>query len=360
MPIDTKPPVHIPLDEQAMMTQYLESLDAERRAKLAANADLIRNFSDYALAKGIVLSNADFDYYPKIGIIAQQRGIFWKLANELQRDKDGLVQFSDLRARFPHTGYMAGYLRGEQFTAMVHPHFRRGLYAGNNFAPLFVDRFWQMQTQMRTEKSAAFIAVDEDRVRIEQDDLCYAELDTWYGAKFSEDVAQIPVGITKLRPPLDISESQIHFFFRDAYSLQIAWSRLGTIKTFQGIEFKSNSVRISVDGTDYFPARYVHAEFDLQRGVFRHLDGAMQYYTEAEYLQRRDSDFNHNAKNLNHLKARSRKLFKFNCDLQAAVMSDLSSHFWTGNPLAIEYFSGATPRILMKQSPEFDNKMRSS
>lgn len=339
MTINYQATVPVTFDEEAAMARYVEALETERRETLLAHADLIQDFRTYARSKGVALGEGDFDYDPKIGIIAKQSGIFWKLAHELQRDKDGLVLFSDLKAAFPNASSMAGYLRGGQFTAMAHPHFRRALNERNNFAPHFVSRFWQMQP----ETLAAFLAVDEDRVRINRDDLCYVELDTWYGAKFAEDVRSISAGIAKLRPPLDISESQTRFLFSDAHSLQIAWSEKAGIKTFQGIEFKTDQVRVSVGEIDYFPARYIHAEFDLQRGVFRHFDGAMQYYTSAEYLEQRDSDLNHNTKHIKHVKARSKKLFKFNCDMQVSVMSDLCSHFWTGNPLAIEYFSGAYP-----------------
>ena len=34
------------------------------------------------------------------------------------------------------------------------------------------------------------------------------------------------------------------------------------------------------------------------KNYFRHFDGAIHFYTENEYLSRRDSDFNYNSKTL--------------------------------------------------------------
>lgn len=130
------------------------------------------------------------------------------------------------------------------------------------------------------------------------------------------------------------------------YCLDIKWAQEGSIKTFQSLELKSENVKIEVDGVTVFPARYIHAEFDINAGTFRHFDGAMQYLSEIEYFARRDSDFNYNAKNHTQIKSQSRKLFKLNGPMQVKTWVDLVCHFLAGDPLAYEYFSGAYPRHL--------------
>ena len=116
-----------------------------------------------------------------------------------------------------------------------------------------------------------------------------------------------------------------------------------TVKSFQALELKSDAVTMDYQCRTYHPARYVHTEFDISEGAFRHFDGAIQYLSEEEYRQRRDSDFNHNAKSRSHLKARSRKLFKINGRVEVDEWSELLCHFLAGNPLAIEYISGSSP-----------------
>lgn len=91
----------------------------------------------------------------------------------------------------------------------------------------------------------------------------YKEFDTWYGAKFSENIELIPDGIVHLRPPLDLDNSFVSLFFNNTYSLDIKWSTKGKIKTFQSEEFKTEDVFILHNRNIVYPVRYVHAEFDL-------------------------------------------------------------------------------------------------
>ncbi len=81
-----------------------------------------------------------------------------------------------------------GLLQTDQFILLAHPHFRRGYHRLNNYAPQFVDLFWQLNEL----EVSRFIGLDEDRVRINLDNRMYMELDTWYGAPFSKQVDKIP------------------------------------------------------------------------------------------------------------------------------------------------------------------------
>jgi hypothetical protein len=143
-------------------------------------------------------------------------------------------------------------------------------------------------------------------------------------------------------------------FFADAYALDIKWSQQDHIKTFQALELKTNRVTVRLGDQDYYPARYMHAEYDLLLGAFRHFDGAIQYYTEAEYEARRDSDLNHNAKTLDLVKARSRKLFKFNGSLSVSQWVNLCCHYLSGNPLVYEYFTGQYPTHIAEVLPKLE------
>ena len=89
--------------------------------------------------------------------------------------------------------------------------------------------------------------------------------------------------------------------------------------------------------------RYAHAEFDLEQNYFRHFDGAIHFYTQEEYYDRRDSDFNYNSKNDVKIKTLSEKIFKFNGKIGIEFWIEFLGHFMTGNPLVIEYFEGKYP-----------------
>lgn len=137
-------------------------------------------------------------------------------------------------------------------------------------------------------------------------------------------------------------------FFADVHCLDIKWSHDECIKTFQALEIKSEKTWLNFGGENYHPARYIHVEFDVAKGMFRHFDGAMQYFTEEEYLQRQDSGFNYNAKSRDQIKARSKKLFKLNGPVETKTWSDLCRHFFAANPLMHEYFSGNYPKHIIE------------
>lgn len=184
------------------------------------------------------------------------------------------------------------------------------------------------------------------------------EKDTCYGAKFDRDIGSISDGIVKLRPPLNVEDYLTSFFFSDSYSLDIKWASKERIKSFQAEEFKTDKIKIFRDGVVYFPVRYIHAEYDLDKENFRHFDGAIHFYTETEYYSRRDSDFNYNNKSQSQIKTLSEKLFKMNGQIDVTTWIEFTSHFMTGNPLVFEYFEGKYPKHIdeMLEKSRLKNK----
>lgn len=327
------------LSDEQLLARYREGLVRMQAEKLEESAPIVDAFIDYCASKGVELTHTDFDFVQTTGIVAKSPGLLFRLIGEILIERDGLLPFKTLLDHFSLTGCQEGYVNCGNFLAMAHPYFRRGLGEINNFAPRFIEKFWAFPT----ESVSSFIALDEDRVRINVDGRCYFEADTWYGAQFSEDVVGIPTGVTKLRPPPDLSPSIVSFFFANAYALDVKWTQEGNIKTFQALELKTEDVKFQTADGDIHPARYIHAEYDLTLGAFRHFDGAVQHFTAKDYFGRRDSDFNYNAKNAMQIKASSKKLFKFNGRIETSEFVDMCCHFLAGNPLSIEYFEGKYP-----------------
>jgi hypothetical protein len=328
-------------DEQhdEMIARYRADMANESRERLAEAADLIAKFTALAASKSVTLSAESFEYIRTTGIVAKAPGIARTLLGSINTERDGLLAFNEIARRFPPSPQYQGCFAGSDFILMAHPCYRRGMHPVANWAPRFIDLFWQFDG-LGIKK---YIALDEDRVRIDVDGLGYFEADTWYGAPFEEDIPNIKLGIVKLRPPLDIKSSHISLFFADAYCLDIKWSQSDGIKSFQALELKTEDTRIELAGMHYFPARYLHAEFDLTANCFRHFDGAIQLFTEEGYFQRRDSDFNMTMKNPAHIKARSTKVFKINGPLRTEDWVEFCCHFYAANPLTFEYFSGEYP-----------------
>jgi hypothetical protein len=325
--------------DDELITRHVQMQKELQVKQLVEHKTLIIAFKEFSAKKGVNLSDENFTWVPTIGIVATASGLLERLIGEIPRQRDRLASLDTLTQTYPYSSYHAGYMRTEHFMIMAHPHFRRGLHGNNNFAPHFIDLFWELDVKGISK----FIALDEDRVRVNVDHSRYVEADTWYGAPFDNDISKIQSGLSKLRPPVDIKSHHISFFFADAHSLDVKWSQEKNIKMFQALELKSDDFHRILDGEKIFPARYIHAEFDTNNGVFRHFDGAMQYYTESEYFQRRDSDFNYNLKNHEQIKSRSKKLFKLNGCVETRTWVELCCHFFAGNPLIFEYFAGKYP-----------------
>lgn len=329
--------------------KYLESLLEEEKEEFVKHAEQINSFKEFMAKKGIILTNDNFNYQQTIGIVATYPEIIKYLHPSLVSDKEGLFVFDDLLQHFERRRFVNGYLYAHNFMLMAHSYFRRGLHEVNNYAPRFVEFFWN-NSETGIEK---YISLDNHRVRINVDNTTYMELDTWFGAKFNRNIEDIPDGIVKVRPPADLRDSLVSFFFRDAYSLDIKWATKDNIKSFQAEEFKTEVIKISKDEVEYYPVRYIHAEYDMGKGYFRHFDGAIHFYTEAEYYARRDADFNYNVKEGTHIKTLSQKLFKMNGIVSIDTWIEFTSHFLTGNPLIFEYFEGEYPKHITDMIQKF-------
>ena len=327
-------------EEAEMMARHFADREERSQKKLADAVDLIAKFTDLAASNGVILSAESFEYIETTGIVAKAKGIARTLLGPTRTERDGLLPFDEIASRFPPNPHYEGCFSGPGFVLMAHPCYRRGMHPVNNWAPRFIDLFWRFDGPGIKK----YVALDEDRVRIDVDGLGYFELDTWYGALFDKDIRNIKPGIAKLRPPLDLESRHVSFFFANVYCLDIKWSESDGIKSFQALEVKTEDVRIEIGGQHYFPARYLHAEFDLAANCFRHFDGAIQLLTEEEYFCRRDSDFNMTTKNLAHIKARSSKVFKINGPLKPEDWVEFCCHFFAANPLTFEYFSGEYPK----------------
>lgn len=319
---------------------YLEMLREEEKEELSNNTETISSFKKFMAQRGVSLTDENFKYFQTIGIIATYPNIVSYLHPSLLKDKEGLMDFKNLCKSFERKRFLDGYLYSDNFMLMATPYFRRGFHGVNNFAPRFVELFWNYDNP----NIDTYILLDSDRVRINVDDSSYMELDTWYGAQFDRNIEAISDGTVKLKPPTDIGNFLNSFFFRGAYALDIKWSTKERIKSFQAEEFKTEEVKLSKNGIEYYPVRYIHAEYDLDKKYFRHFDGAIHFYTETEYYNRRDSDFNYNNKSQRHIKTLSEKLYKMNGQIGVNTWIEFSSHFLTGNPLVFEYFEGKYPK----------------
>ncbi|MFN3196146.1 MAG: hypothetical protein ACE364_09375 [Chlorobiota bacterium] len=318
---------------------YLESLRLEESRVLSENIELIESFIKYCQTKGISISKDNCKYIREIGIIVEYQNIVEILNNSLIRDKEGLIEVSVLDNLFYKRDLQEGYFIDNNYMLMAHPFLRRGLNSNRTFSYHFIKTF----SNYSNENTDLHISLDYNRVKIDINYYPTKTKDYWFGAKFNKDISKIEESIVKLKPPSDIDSHIISSFFNDIHSLDISWVKKGSILVFQAIEFKRDKVTVEFNNNIYYPAKYVHAEYDTNKKIFRHFDGAIHLYKNDDYYRRRDSDFNFNKKNKNHIKAKSIKLFKMNGEVKVDDWVNFTSYFYTESPLIFEYFEGEYP-----------------
>jgi len=333
------------------MERYRHQREEMKRFYLEKFSDNVQKISNTLSKNGFFLKDENFEYSDPVGLTVRFDNIVSILAPELQRDKDGLIKCKQLAELYQKKN-REGYFYANDYMLMLTPLLRRGMHPANNWAPRFVVKFWELDFS----DIEASVALDYDRVKIDVNDYGYSEFDTWFGAPFEEDISNIKDGISKLKPPIDIEPCMVNIFFNDKYSLDIKWNTKGCIKTFQALEFSNDNVVVELQGEAYHPAKYVHAEFDIESGLFRHFDGAIHFYTHTEYIVRRDSDFNHGNKSNKLLKAKARKIFKLDGKVAKNLWLEFTCQFFARNPLIIEYFTGNYPQYVIDRL----NRVRTS
>jgi hypothetical protein len=330
-------------DQKEWLKKYRKSLLEQNERELKAKRQTIEEFKAHCRAIGLALDDGDFEFVPPIGVVATHPGILCVLDPNFHRDKEGLVACEELFARYTKSDVNPGYLNSKNYMVMLSQVFRRGMSSHCNWAPRFVDEFWDLEDP----RIESYVSLDFDRVRVNVDNTCYFERDTWHGALFREDIRSIPDGSVYLRPPLGLKPEHVAFLFKSTYSLEVSWSTKGKFRTFQALEFKTDDMTIERNGQHVHPTRYLHAQYDVEAGAFVHCDGAVQYYTNADYLRRRDTTFQQNVSRGHMIKAASEKAFKLNGQIAVELWVSLCSHYCTGNPLIIEYFSGTYPQYIV-------------
>lgn len=332
-----------------MIKDFLQQQEERKKSCINQFSNNIKIILNRLKAQGLSVTEANLKYSDKIGLTLELENIALILSPELDLDDDGLIKCEQLEKLFEKK-FKEGYYHSNNYMLMLTPFLRRGMHHENNWAPLFVMKFWKLNFN----KMKASIRLDYDRIKIDVDDSILVELDTWFGAPFKKEITNIKDGISKLRPPLDIEEMDLNPIFNHKYSLDIKWSTKGNIKTFQALEFSNEDIIVRNKEEIYHPVKYIHAEFDIEKNIFRHFDGAIHLYTPEEYRSRKDSDFNYSYKNNQSTKAKSKKIFRLDGEIPKDIYLDLTCHFFTGNPLILEYFTGSYPQHVT----EYLNRIR--
>lgn len=341
------------IERYKLEDDYLRELLEEEQRTLKLHEHDIQRFIKYSKAHGLSITHDSISSPRTIGVVANQADILANVLPGLTADKEGLYSWVDINSHLSNKN-RNGFFYHENFMVMFHPFFRRNFIDEAHYAPGIVNAFiyeGQKKNQLLS------VALDVNRLRINVDDTYYAESDTWFGPPFHKDIASISDGPVKLAPPQGFSNSLYERWFSSTRFLNILWTSHKNIREFQLEEVKDESIMVYYQGTAYHPIRYIHAEFDLEHGNFRHLDGAVHLYTDHEYNIRINGNLNINVENFrSKIKPFSVKLFKINGQIPSGQFISYCSLFLPHDPLIHEYFTGELPEYCAKAVRYYQSK----
>lgn len=326
-----------------MRLEYEIKLKEQEEEILLEYKPFIDEFVDYCSHYQINLEREHFRFHHTTGIIVDYPNILRILSPELKFNKEKLVNLNQIFALFKQSFKGYGYFENEHYNSCVHPFFKKT----NNWRSLNNPRFLKHFIKNRNEQSNYFLKLNEDQVRLNFPDNKYIEADYIFGAKFNKEISKIKNGIVQLKPPTVKNSHRADIIFGDTIVVNIKWKQKEFVKTCEIEEYKNRQVTVSFNNQTYYPVKYLHSEFDLNKKQFRHFDGAIKLLTEQEYENISTSDLNYNQKSNYHTKPLYVKLFKINGFINNNDWAELSTLYMNGQMLLIEYFNGEIPKDVL-------------
>ncbi len=289
-----------PVDEPVLKTT------AERIALQTISAELYRQIQPISDALSVTLDSSEV-----VGRFPQLRECF---------DDDGLLHLDD---RF---NLMDGGIRFEDHVLHYHQFLRRGFASNPNFD--FLGTF--ASVRRRASNGTTFrIAIDHRRLMRFEDYRSHIECDRWFGPEFSEDFLD------------DMSKTGLAVVVRSRpsiFDLSNSIARTEFLWKANEVEFvktlEIEEVRDDDRPTENWQInRYLHAERDTKSRSFRHFDGAAKVYASSTYAARLGTQMPNQPRPERYV-----KLFRVDGAIDLSHWLNLTSMFFRGNEMIIEYF----------------------
>jgi len=234
-------------------------------------------------------------------------------------DDDGLLRIDE---RFE---MLDGGVRYGEYMLHYHQFLRRGFSSNPNFDFLGALSRYRRNSGLG---NSFRVAIDHRRIMRFEDYRQLVEMDAWFGPKFDRAKLDDPayVGLTVV--------GRIHPNSLDSYQLEkteFLW------KTNEGEAIKTLEIEElscpSRPRENWHINRYLHAQRDTEKRVFRHFDGAARIYVMGSYQERMEQAMPRNAKSTHYV-----KLFRIDGSVDLDDWLSLTSMFYKGNEMIIEYF----------------------
>lgn len=264
--------------------------------------------------------NGDYMFYSTESAAIINQGIAKRIFPEIFEtdDKHGLVYLSKLNPIAP------GIYEKDGLLLYASKYFRRSFSRLNTLNAPFLERLQEIGENDTIVKK---VLLDPDMIGLAESYSEVFEFQYWWGPKFSENIEDIPLGVTIHK------NNEKDMLFNDVESTEFWWYEQDGKKTF---ECEEVIVRPSLGlNESSYGCRYVHSMVDEIINTPFHLDGAIRIYDEEGIIKRWDTDIKSAGKNTNYI-----KLWRLDGNITVSEWKELISHFFRDNILVGEYFGG--------------------
>jgi hypothetical protein len=304
--------------EQAMITKaYKAALVRRYREECEPHREELDNYLKEHISPSGRYMGLGCAAYCDPGILSK---VYPKLESKL--DKDGLIYLTDLLSEFEYLGQGIFKDKNRNLAIFCHSSFRRNLSHINNFHFDFIEKFMSLHKQPDVTLR---VALDRDVIGLASSFHRREELDYWWGPQYSDEIANIPLGVTHF----ECDENQK--FYSGISGSQFWWKQDDNLKTFEAEELRDEPT--GGQKTKHYGCRYVHSIYDVIKNEFVHFDGAIRTYPGDDMIERIGKKINESGKNTIYT-----KLFRIDGRLKLSDWKALVTLYYQGNPLIYEYF----------------------
>lgn len=264
-----------------------------------------------------------YPYYEEENVVFR---IFPSLRNKM--DKEGLFYINDLLEDFSFLGTPGisdvGYLKSNntEYTIMFHQCLRRGYSIFNGFGIIvafFIDLY------QAGKFPSLKIALDLDRIMLSKDWTPYCRREFYYGVSFTNDIPANKTGQTAYvlndKDRLATHSYETDFYWKDPKD------------NFFQLEVEELQVIDCANTLEDILCKYVHTEYNKEKSMFVHIDGAIRKYSADSYLKRTTSNLRQ-GKNAQRI-----KLFRVDGAIPFDVWKSIIAYYMQYNSNIDEYFN---------------------
>lgn len=264
-----------------------------------------------------------YPYYEEENVVFK---IFPSLRDKM--DKEGLFYINDLLEDFSFLGTPGitdvGYLKSNntEYTIMFHQCLRKGYSIFNDFGiivPFFIDFF------LEGKFPSLKIALDLDRIMLSKDWRSYCRRERYYGPSFTNDIPANKTGQTAYvlnhKDRLATHSYETDFYWKDPKD-----------NSFQ-LEVEELQVMDCANTSDDILCKYVHTQYDKEKSMFVHIDGAIRKYSADSYHKRTASNIKQGDI------AQRFKLFRVDGAIHFDVWKSIIAYYMQYNSNIDEYFN---------------------